>query len=65
MNGLSTAGSLEATKETEPIVAWRTWGLSGHRDGANLLLRPVAGRSRPGRPMQITEAGCKHTRQHA
>ena len=65
MNILSTAGSLEATKAVEPIVAWRTWALSGHRDGSNLLLRPVAGRSRPWRPMQVTEAGCKHTRLHA
>jgi len=62
---LSTVGSLEATKAIEPIIAWRTWGLTGHRDGSNLLLRPVAGRSRPWRPMQVTEAGCKHTRLHA
>jgi hypothetical protein len=62
---LSTAGSLEATKAIEPIVAWRTWGLTGHRDGSGLLLRPVAGKSRPWRPMQITEAACKHTRLHS
>ena len=63
MNAL-TLGTLEATKAVEPIVAWRTWGLTGHRDGSGLLLRPVAGRSRPWRPMQIAEAGCKHTRLH-
>jgi hypothetical protein len=65
VNLSSTAASLEATKAIEPIVAWRTWGLTGHRDGSGLLLRPVAGRSRPWRPMQIAEAGCKHTRLHA
>lgn len=49
----------------EPIVAWRTWALTGRRDGTDLLLRPVAGRSRPWRPMQTAEAICKHTRLHS
>ena len=65
MTTASALQALEATKGIEPIVAWRTWALTGHRDGTSLLLRPVAGRSRPWRPMQIAEAGCKHTRLHA
>jgi hypothetical protein len=65
MTTASALQALEATKGIEPIVAWRTWALTGHRDGTNLLLRPVAGRSRPWRPMQVAEAGCKHTRLHA
>ena len=47
---MTTASALrpvEATTGIEPIVAWRTWALTGHRDASNLLLRPVAGRSRP------------------
>src|SRR4029078_11632095 len=51
-----------ATRGIEPIVAWRTWALTGHRDASSLLLRPVAGRSRPWEPMQGAEAGCKPTR---
>ena len=65
MSALSVAGALDVHRAVEPIVAWRTWGLTGHRDGADLLLRPVAGRSRPWRPMQPVEAACKHTRMHA
>jgi hypothetical protein len=65
---MTTASALrpvEATTGIEPIVAWRTWALTGHRDVSNLLLRPVAGRSRPWKPMQVAEAGCKHTRLHS
>jgi len=64
MTTASALRPLEATTGIEPIVAWRTWALTGHRDGSNLMLRPVAGRSRPWRPMQVAEAGCKHTRLH-
>lgn len=49
---------------SEPILAWRAWALTGHRDGSELLLRPVAGRSRPWRPREVAEAGCKHARLH-
>ncbi len=49
----------------EPIMAWRTWALTGRRDGTDLLLRPVAGRSRPWRPMEAAQAACKQARLHA
>lgn len=56
---------LDLAISTEPILAWRTWALTGHRDGSDLLLRPVAGRSRPWRPLRPAEAACKHARLHA
>jgi hypothetical protein len=56
---------LDVETAVEPIVAWRTWALTGKRDGTDLLLRPVAGRSRPWRPMHVAEAVCKHTRLHS
>jgi hypothetical protein len=56
---------LDVAAGVEPIMAWRAWALTGKRDGSDLLLRPVAGRSRPWRPMQAAEAACKHTRHHA
>ena len=49
----------------EPVLAWRAWGLTGRRDGSDLLLRPVAGRSRPWKPLEVAEAACKHARLHA
>jgi hypothetical protein len=49
---------------TEAILAWRAWALTGDRDGERLLLRPVAGRSRPWRPREIAEAACKGARFH-
>lgn len=61
---VSLARELTVGATTEPIVAWRAWALTGHRDGTELLLRPVAGRSRPWRPMEPTEAACKHARLH-
>lgn len=48
----------------EPIMAWRAWSLSGRRDGTELLLRPVAGRARPWKPLEAAEAVCKHARLH-
>ena len=65
MSPLPLAGDLQQTTGLEPILAWRTWALTGHRDGTDLLLRPVAGRSRPWKPMQPVEAACKHARMHA
>ena len=56
--------ALEADIATEPVVAWRAWALTGRRDGTNLLLRPVAGRTRPWRPREIAMAGCKGARFH-
>lgn len=65
MSQASLARDLEATTSSEPIVAWRTWALTGRRDGSELLLRPVAGRSRPWRPLEVAEAACKHARLHS
>lgn len=65
MTAAPVARELELAASIEPIVAWRTWSLTGRSDGSSLLLRPVAGRSRPWRPMHPVEAGCKHTRLHA
>jgi hypothetical protein len=61
----SLARHLATDVSTEPVLAWRTWALSGRRDGTDLLLRPVAGRSRPWRPREPAEAACKHARLHA
>jgi hypothetical protein len=49
---------------TEPLMAWRAWALTGRSDGTDLLLRPVASRSRPWRPREIAEAVCKSARFH-
>jgi hypothetical protein len=61
---VSLARSLPTDVSTEPVMAWRAWALTGRRDGSELLLRPVAGRSRPWRPMEPAEAVCKHARLH-
>jgi hypothetical protein len=63
-SNVSLARELTVGGTTEPIVAWRAWALTGHRDGTELMLRPVAGRSRPWRPMEPAEAACKHARLH-
>lgn len=62
---VSAARDLTHEIGVEPIVAWRAWALTGRRDGTELLLRPVAGRSRPWRPLEMAEAACKHARLHA
>lgn len=49
----------------EPIAAWRTWTLTGSRSGGNLLLRPVAKRSRTWQPLEAAEAACRTSRRHA
>ena len=49
---------------SEPVVAWRAWALTGRRDGSQLLLRPVAGRTRPWPPGRPAEAGCRMGRFH-
>ncbi len=61
---VSLAADLEVAVGVEAITAWRVWSLSGRRDGSELLLRPVAGRSRPWLPMQPAEATCKLVRMH-
>ncbi|MGZ5129181.1 MAG: hypothetical protein ACXWZU_04970 [Actinomycetota bacterium] len=48
-------------RSTEPIVAWRSWALTGRRDGTRLLLRPVAGRAHPWRPRELATATCKRS----
>jgi hypothetical protein len=63
-SGVALANGLRTEVASEPILAWRAWALTGHRDGSNLLLRPVAGRSRPWKPLEAAEAGCKHARLH-
>jgi hypothetical protein len=46
-------------RSTEPVVAWRSWALTGRSDGTKLLLRPVAGRAHPWRPRELATATCK------
>jgi hypothetical protein len=48
----------------EPIVAWRSWALTGKGDGSNLFLRPVARRSRAWRPREPAEASCRVSHFH-
>ncbi len=50
---------------TEPILAWRAWTLSGHRDGTGLRLRPIAGSRRPWPPLRPARAACKRARFHS
>lgn len=66
MTRLSTpeAPGLQIDTSTEPLIAWRTWALTGRRDGSELLLRPVSGRARPWRPREIAEASCRGARFH-
>jgi hypothetical protein len=59
-----TLEGLTTDTASEPIVAWRAWALTGHRDGAELLLRPVAKRARTWRPREIVEASCRTSRWH-
>jgi hypothetical protein len=61
---VSIAGELEAVTSTESVQAWRVWALTGHRDGSDLRLRPVAGRSRPWPLLRPAEATCKQGRLH-
>ena len=64
-SGVSLARGLTVEHAVEPVIAWRAWALTGHRDGTGLLLRPVAGRSRPWKPLEASEAACKAARFHA
>jgi hypothetical protein len=59
-----TLEGLSIDTASEPIVAWRAWALTGHRDGTGLLLRPVAKRARTWRPRQVVEASCRTSRWH-
>jgi hypothetical protein len=51
--------SQEVERTAEPILAWRSWALTGRSDGTRLLLRPVAGRAHPWRPREVVTATCK------
>ena len=68
MTRLTLDRTLPVETAAEPIEAWRTWALTGRRDGSHLLLRPVAGRSRPwpaGRPAEaICKTGWGHPSPH-
>jgi hypothetical protein len=46
-----------------PVLAWRTWGLSGR--GRNLRLRPVCGYGRPWPSQRPAVAACLKRRHHA
>ena len=59
-----TLEGLSVDTASEPIVAWRAWALTGHRDGTELLLRPVAKRARTWRPREVVEASCRTSRWH-
>jgi hypothetical protein len=48
-------------RSTEPIVAWRSWALTGRPDATRLLLRPVAGRAHPWRPREPVVATCRRS----
>jgi hypothetical protein len=60
----SLALDLSSERSSEPVVAWRTWGLTGRRDGTNLRLRPVAVRAKPWPVMRPTEAICRRGHRH-
>ena len=49
---------------TEPIQAWRTWTLTGSRDGADVRLTPIAGDGRPWPPRRPAESSCTRHRSH-
>ena len=64
MTRLTLDRALPVEVSAEPIEAWRTWALTGKRDGSRMLLRPVAAGSRPwpvGRP---AEAICRNSWGH-
>jgi hypothetical protein len=48
----------------EPLHAWRTWTLSGSRDGREVRLRPIAGDGRPWPTGAPASAGCIRDRAH-
>jgi hypothetical protein len=59
-----TARTLPVVQDTEPLLAWRSWTLTGRRDGDGLLLRPVTAGSRPWRPREIAQATCRLAWSH-
>jgi hypothetical protein len=59
---LGAAGS-DVALVPEALSAWRTWGLSGSRDGRDVRLLPVAGPRRPWTTFEPTRAACR--KRHA
>jgi hypothetical protein len=60
----SPVADLVVDRLSEPIDAWRTWKLSGRKDGTHLRLRPVVGRAKPWQPLRPAEAVCRMGRMH-
>lgn len=63
-SAVSTALGLPVVRDTEPVLAWRSWTLTGRRDGDGLLLRPVTAGSRPWRPREVAQASCRLAWSH-
>ena len=67
-HAMKTAGSvvrgLPTEVQAEPILAWRSWTLTGRRDGEGLLLRPVTAGSRAWRPREVAQATCRLAWSH-
>jgi hypothetical protein len=61
---LATSRTVPVDHDVEPILAWRSWTLTGRRDGEGLLLRPVTAGSRPWRPQEIAQATCRLAWSH-
>jgi hypothetical protein len=53
-----------ASALTEPILAWRTWTVSGSRDGTEVHLLPVAGSSKAWPHRVPAHAECGRRRLH-
>ena len=60
----SVVRGLPVEVELEPILAWRSWTLTGRRDGEGLLLRPVTAGSRAWRPREVAQATCRLAWSH-
>ena len=58
-------GDVATLALTEPVVAWRTWTLTGSRDASNVRLLPLAGDRRPWPPRLPASATCTKSRHHA
>lgn len=61
---LETDLRIEGLVQTEPVMAWRAWTLSGRRDGSEVRLRPIAGSSKPWPPLRPAQATCTRPRRH-
>ena len=61
---LGTLVRSETNVVLEPIVAWRAWTLTGHRNGTGLRLRPISGSPRPWPPLEPAHGTCRRRRLH-